>query len=330
MLTLPVHAYAHISSRLIHQELPNLPKMELIQNEGSPSARKLVILWNPILRQETEVCNQLNSNFYGCDRLAILEETAHNPIDSICAYCAGYIAEDRRSIERDFFGRKLCGIAATNALELGIDVTLYLGFPDNIASLWQQAGRAGRRERPSLAVYVAFDDPRDQHFMTYPRKHFGGPIERCHIDAQKKQLYDGAVYICQGRTYLVQSLDLSSKIAFCVEADLKYYTRLQDCTDIHIISSDIAYPTRVGTAAKADPCKAVWVPVPQSTKLAVAINNLDFRAGLHAASHAVLNVVPLYNFGCHEYTEVLHKDAAIMFIKGVLDAEQGSEGPMAE
>ena len=39
--------------------------------------------------------------------------------------------------------------------------------------------------------------------------------------------------------------------------------------------------------------QAVWVPVPQSTKLAVTMNNLDFRAGLHAASHAVLNVVPL-------------------------------------
>ena len=39
--------------------------------------------------------------------------------------------------------------------------------------------------------------------------------------------------------------------------------------------------------------QAVWVPVPQSTKLAVTMNNLEFCAGLHAASHAVLNVVPL-------------------------------------
>ena len=42
--------------------------------------------------------------------------------------------QDRRSIERDFCGGKLCGIAVTNALELGIDVghidvTLHLGFP---------------------------------------------------------------------------------------------------------------------------------------------------------------------------------------------------------
>ena len=42
--------------------------------------------------------------------------------------------QDRRSIERDFCGGKLCGTAVTNALELGIDVghidvTLHLCFP---------------------------------------------------------------------------------------------------------------------------------------------------------------------------------------------------------
>lgn len=32
------------------QELANLPTVELFQNDGSPSARKLFILWNPALR----------------------------------------------------------------------------------------------------------------------------------------------------------------------------------------------------------------------------------------------------------------------------------------
>lgn len=58
----------------------------------------------------------------------------------------------------------------------------------HIFSLWQQAGRAGRRERPSLAVYVAFDGPLDQYFMNHPRKLFGSPIECCHIDAQNRQV----------------------------------------------------------------------------------------------------------------------------------------------
>jgi ATP-dependent helicase YprA (DUF1998 family) len=51
---------------------------------------------------------------------------------------AWMMEQDRRRIERDFFDGKLCGIAATNALELGIDVghidvTLHLGFPGSIA-----------------------------------------------------------------------------------------------------------------------------------------------------------------------------------------------------
>ena len=41
-------------------------------------------------------------------------------------------------------------------------------------------------------------------------------------------------------------------------------------------------------------CKqAVWIRVPQSIKAAVEIEKLSFRAGLHAAGHALLNVVPL-------------------------------------
>ncbi|MCH98789.1 putative ATP-dependent helicase HRQ1, partial [Trifolium medium] len=99
---------------------------------------------------------------------------------------------ERRKIESAFFGGKICGVAATNALELGIDVgeidvTLHLGFPGSIASLWQQAGRGGRRDRPSLAIYVAFGGPLDQYFMNNPRKLFERSIECCHIDSQNKQ-----------------------------------------------------------------------------------------------------------------------------------------------
>lgn len=43
----------------------------------------------------------------------------------------------------------------------------------------------------------------------------------------------------QGKTYLVRSLDLSSKIALCEEADLKYYTKSRDCTDIHVMGGDM-------------------------------------------------------------------------------------------
>ena len=64
----------------------------------------------------------------------------------------------------------------------------FLPFYMHIFSLWQQAGRAGRREKPSLAVYVAFGGPLDQYFMNHPKKLFGSPIECCHIDSQNQQV----------------------------------------------------------------------------------------------------------------------------------------------
>ncbi|KAH9722331.1 UBQ helicase-c and DEAD-like helicase domain-containing protein [Citrus sinensis] len=404
-------------------ELANLSTLELIQNDGSPCAQKLFVLWNPtsclrsvLNKSQTDMddtrnaANKTSSPIsevsylfaemvqHGLRCIAfcrsrklcelvlsytreILEETAPHLVDSICVYRAGYVAEDRRRIERDFFGGKLCGVAATNALELGIDVghidvTLHLGFPGSIASLWQQAGRSGRRERPSLAVYVAFEGPLDQYFMKYPEKLFKSPIECCHIDAQNHkvleqhlvcaalehplsliydekyfgsglssaittlknrgylssdpsldssakifeyighekmpshtisiraieseryevidmqsnevleeieeskaffQVYEGAVYMHQGHTYLVKELNLSSKIALCQKADLKYFTKTRDYTDIHVSGGN----------------NAVWIQVPQSVK-AVVEQNFSFRSGLHAASHALLHVVPIY------------------------------------
>ncbi|EEY64280.1 DEAD/DEAH box RNA helicase, putative [Phytophthora infestans T30-4] len=97
-----------------------------------------------------------------------------NLLRRVSSYRGGYTLEARRRIEQRLFRGDLLGVVATNALELGIDIgeldcTIHLGLPSSIASLWQQAGRAGRRQQQSrqsqsVALIVCFDAPLDQHF----------------------------------------------------------------------------------------------------------------------------------------------------------------------
>ena len=55
------------------------------------------------------------------------------------------------------------------------------GHAGSVASMWQQAGRAGRREQPSVSIYVGFDGPLDQFFMHQPETLFKRPIEKAQV-----------------------------------------------------------------------------------------------------------------------------------------------------
>ncbi|MEX0868254.1 MAG: DEAD/DEAH box helicase [Nitriliruptoraceae bacterium] len=91
----------------------------------------------------------------------------------LATYRAGYLADDRRELERRLREGDLLGVAATDALELGIDVSgldavVLAGWPGTSASFWQRVGRAGRHGAPAVAVLVARDDPIDQFFVSAP------------------------------------------------------------------------------------------------------------------------------------------------------------------
>jgi DEAD/DEAH box helicase domain-containing protein len=342
----------------------------------------------------------------------------------IKSYRAGYLAEDRRTIERELANGELLAIASTNALELGIDIgsldaAVLTGYPGTRASMWQQAGRSGRRDSDSLAILVAQDDPLDQYLVHHPEDLFDKPPEAAVIDPTNpyvlephlrcaarelplrdedlgffgavddvaraverltereelvrrkdtwndrgresphrsvdiragaghiysivigetgellgtadegraySSLHPGAVYLHQGEQYLVDELDLVSRVAVVHGADPDYYTQSRDITDIEVVdvgdqgrtgdvdaffgtvrvtNQVVSYVMKlVSTNDVIDEIplplppqhletKAVWWTIPQTVVDRAAVSARDLPGAVHAAEHAAIGLLPL-------------------------------------
>ena len=196
---------AELAERLVGEPF------DAVTEDRSPSGGKTFALWNPAIVDEESGARRsaLTDTSFLMARLAeegvksigfarsrraaeLLAGFARRDLDAelrsrVKAYRAGYLAEDRRELERQLANDELIAVASTNALELGIDIgsldaALLVGYPGTRASLWQQAGRAGRRSEGSLAVLVAQDEPLDQYLVTHPEDLFDKPPEAAVID----------------------------------------------------------------------------------------------------------------------------------------------------
>lgn len=190
-----------------------------VTEDGSPQGARTVALWEPALRADlvgengapvrrtagaeaarvmadlmvegartlTFVRSRRGAELVALGAKARLADKAPELTEQVASYRAGYLAEDRRRLERALAEGELRGMATTNALELGVDIAgldavVLAGFPGTVASFWQQAGRAGRRGQGALIILIARDDPLDTYLVHHPGALLDKPIERVVID----------------------------------------------------------------------------------------------------------------------------------------------------
>ncbi|HEX5018788.1 MAG TPA: DEAD/DEAH box helicase [Actinomycetes bacterium] len=342
---------------------------------------------------------------------------------TVAAYRAGFLPEERRLLEQRLTSGDLRGVAATNALELGIDVSgldavMLAGWPGTRASMWQQAGRAGRAGEGALVVLVARDDPLDTYLVHHPEAIFGQPVEATvfdpenpyvlgpHLAAAAAELplteedlplfgsasgalieslvdrgwlrrretgwfwtkrerasdladlrgvgghpvrvvetttgrvlgtvdpgsahttvHEGAVYVHQGDSFVVRSLDLSESIALVDPAQPDYTTSARELTEISVLETEArsrlgaaelcfgsVEVTRVvvsflrrriatGEVLGEDPLdlpprslktRAVWWTLPDAAVSVAEVSSADLPGALHAAEHASIGLLPLF------------------------------------
>jgi DEAD/DEAH box helicase domain-containing protein len=431
-------------------ELIGRPVAEVVA-DGSPQGARTIALWEPELRTDlqgengapvrrsagaetarmmadlvvqgartlTFVRSRRAAELTALAARARLEVIAPELRDTVASYRAGYLAEDRRTIERALSEGELRGLATTNALELGIDIAgldavLLAGFPGTVASFWQQAGRCGRRGQGALVVLVARDDPLDTYLVHHPEALLGRPVERVVIDPSNPYVigpqllcaatelplteqevgtwgaesvvagliaddllrlragryfpaagldphndvdirsaaggsvaivetgtgrmlgstetgrapatvHPGAVYLHQGESYVVESLDLDDRLAFVRAEDPGYATYPREITDITVTGNGervdygpvtlglvpvsvthrvIGYLRRRPSGEVIDfveldmpeqtlPTTAVMYTITPEKLASSGIESHRIPGALHAAEHAAIGLLPL-------------------------------------
>lgn len=186
----------------------------VVDRDGSPAGARHLVVWNPPLRDErtglrrsgnieaTWLLSELVRRGTRVLGFALARQEAElvlrylrsaleaeqpELVGRVSAYRAGYLPTERRDIERRLVSGELLAVVSTVALEAGIDIggldaAVMIGYPGTIAGFWQQAGRAGRGRRDSLAVLVTRASLIDQFFAAHPETLWAAPTEQALVD----------------------------------------------------------------------------------------------------------------------------------------------------
>ncbi|HXC46532.1 MAG TPA: DEAD/DEAH box helicase, partial [Solirubrobacteraceae bacterium] len=202
------------------ERLTGLEDIGLIDDDGSPTPRRQIAMWNPPLTDEAigarrsalgeaaellarlvrdgARCICFMKSRKGVELLAriVREELQRDDpelAEQVAPYRAGYTAQQRRALEARLTSGELRAVITTDALELGIDIgeldaAVVVTFPGTVAALRQMWGRAGRRGK-GLAVYVAGEDALDQFFCRHPNEFLERAVEAAILDHESAQIH---------------------------------------------------------------------------------------------------------------------------------------------
>ncbi len=185
----------------------------LIDNNGAPSGEKHFLIYNPpvinkqlgirksVINESARLAalfleNKIQTIVFAHTRLYVevlltyLQRELKGEFGqgiNIAGYRGGYLPSERRQIETGLRNGSITGVVSTNALELGVDighldVSIIMGYPGTISSLWQQAGRAGRRSNTTVTIMVASSTAINQFLCSEPKYIFERTPESGTVD----------------------------------------------------------------------------------------------------------------------------------------------------
>ncbi|KAI1756639.1 hypothetical protein F4782DRAFT_275032 [Xylaria castorea] len=183
------------------------------------------------------------------------------------------------------------------------------------------------RFRPTPAKFVAIRDTEDDHFAIVDISH-GQNIVLEELEASRAffTLYDGAIFLHQGNSYLVRDFQPDRKIAKVERVKVEWTTQQRDFTDIDPVECEavrkipgslsrafhgsiritqnvfgyfkVDKRRRILDAVQVDNppiirhSKGMWLDVPKRALEILVDRRLHVAGAIHAAEHAILSLMP--------------------------------------
>lgn len=193
------------NARELSEKLIGQPVVPFNEDHSGAGEKKVFFLNPPVINEEFQLragaiftaaksvkilMNQARQILVFCQSRQSVESAVRRlrdydiPADG---YRSGYLARERREIEAGLKqGVSRC-VAATNALELGMDIggidaVISIGYPGAVSALLQRQGRAGRGESDSVFILIGSQNPTDQYLMLHPEFIHARPCEPVLID----------------------------------------------------------------------------------------------------------------------------------------------------